>query len=307
MYSFLYKIYFILIRKRAGAWQQGRQFPHGLQRLLDYLEWFYNVPYLKRRHNRRDFPIGVTKEKRPRKIIASLTSYPKRIGTVWIAIDSIMCQTVKPDEIILWLAKEQFDRGVSSLPAELRDLQNRGLTIRFCRDLKSHKKYFYTLQEYSRDLVILFDDDIFYPRDTISSLMKLHQMYPEDICSMTAQVISPSFKDMPSGWRNPGLNEKWIHSDSIQAYSGSGTLFPPGSLPAEAFDSERIQELCPYADDLWLAFMAHRKGTKVSAFYPWRPFPVMIYNTTKDSLYRINAEQGKNDEQWKALTDYYLS
>ena len=48
---------------------------------------------------------------------------------------------MKPDKIILWLADTQFS-GMDSLPAELFGLQERGLTIRFCSDLKSHKKIF---------------------------------------------------------------------------------------------------------------------------------------------------------------------
>ena len=37
-------------------------------------------------------------------LIVSLTSYPKRINTIWITIESLIRQVQKPDMIILWLA-----------------------------------------------------------------------------------------------------------------------------------------------------------------------------------------------------------
>lgn len=122
---------------------------------------------------------------------------------------------------------------------------------------------------------------------------------------MTAQVMKPAFRSMPSEWRNPRCKEKFVHSDQIQIFTGSGSLYPPHCLSNEAFDKEKIIKLCPYADDLWLTFMAKRNNTKVTTKYPWRAFPITIYNTGKDSLWRVNAEEGNNDKQWKALLEAY--
>jgi hypothetical protein len=134
----------------------------------------------------------------------------------------------------------------------------------------------------------------------------MHKQYPQDICCMTAQVINPGFTTMPSAWRNPKLEEHNLqHSDWIQAFTGSGTLIPPCALPKEAFDAEQIKSLCLHADDLWITFMAHRVGTKISTLKKWRPFPVTIYGTAEGSLYYINAEENQNDVQWQNLLDHY--
>ena len=82
--------------------------------------------------------------------------------------------------MILWLAKSQFD-DISVLPQKLVNLQKRGLTIRFCDDLRSHKKYFYVMQEHPEDIIVLADDDMFYPSDTLRKLIKMHKKYPKDI------------------------------------------------------------------------------------------------------------------------------
>ena len=171
--------------------------------------------------------------------------------------------------------------------------------------LKSHKKYFYTMQEYPEDLIILVDDDMFYPYDMIEKLLKLHYKYPQDICTMTAQVIGDDITVVPSKWKNPDLSQKYQHSTKLQIFTGSGSLYPPNSLNAQAFNEEVMKELCPYADDLWLTFMAKLNGTKVTTQYPWRAFPITIYGSGIGSLYYINAEEGQNDIQWKALLNYF--
>lgn len=304
MYTFVYNCFFAIKRKQKRRQNENKKASKIIQKTIDYMEWYYNIliPKLYKKYSLNNY--GLNKIGRKQKIIVSLTSYPKRINTVWLTIETLLRQTVKPDKIILWLADTQFS-GMDSLPAELFGLQERGLTIRFCSDLKSHKKYFYVMQEYPKDIIILVDDDMFYPYDTIKQLMRMHKRYPNDICTMTAQVMRPAFRSMPSEWRNPRCKEKFVHSDQIQIFTGSGSLYPPHCLSNEAFDKEKIIKLCPYADDLWLTFMAKRNNTKVTTKYPWRAFPITIYNTGKDSLWRVNAEEGNNDKQWKALLEAY--
>lgn len=239
------------------------------------------------------------------KIIASLTTYPKRIKTVWITINSIINQSLQPDSIILWLAEEQFPNKYEDLPSSLLQLQSKGLQIRFCEDLKSHKKYYYTLQEYPDDLVVLFDDDMFYPKDTIKKLYKLYQENFHDVCTITTQFITPSIYTSPSKWRNPSINQKIKHYSKVQIFSGSGTLLKANMLDEAVFDKEAIKNICPYADDLWLTFMTLKKGTKITSLSKWRSFPIEIYGTSEESLWYVNSEQGKNDEQWENLMKEY--
>lgn len=304
MYSFIYKIYFFLKRKQKKYKEQSKStkgfFFKTIQFVIGYIEAYYNIFVVNRWRKHPSQKCGLNKKERKQKIVVSLTSFPGRIDTVWIVIETILRQTVKPDKILLWLADSQFD-GLESLPESLLSLQQRGLTIRFCDDLRSHKKYFYTMQEYPNDLVVLLDDDILYPFDTIEKLMMLHQKYPTDICTITGQAIVPG--KLPSQWRNPLLSERMEHSDNLQIFSGSGSLYPPQSVHKAAFDKKSIQSVCPHADDLWLTYMGHRNKTKITALYPWRSFPVMIYGTEKETLWTINAAQGENDVQWSNMME----
>ena len=49
--------------------------------------------------------MGINEES---KVIISLTSFPKRIDTVYLTIKTLLNQTVKPQKVVLWLAKNQF-------------------------------------------------------------------------------------------------------------------------------------------------------------------------------------------------------
>lgn len=305
MYSLVYQLFFWLKRKEKRRREAGKEASKLLSFLIGYAEWFYNIPVRRWYEKHPSKKLGLNRKPREQKVIVSFTSYPKRIKDVWLVAETLLRQSYKPDEVILWLADSQFD-GLQSLPPRLLALQERGLTIRFCDDLRSHKKYYYALQEHPDDLVILADDDMFYPRDTLKKLMKLHEKYPQDICCLTTQVIDPGFQSMPSLWRNPRLNERsFQHTDRVQTFTGSGTLIPPGALPMEAFDRAVFERICLHADDLWITFMAHRKGTKLTTLKNWRPFPVTIYGTAEGSLYYINAEDGQNDVQWQNLLDHY--
>lgn len=305
MYSIIYSIYYRL--KRIEKKRKEQKIPPSkvVSFLLGYVEWFYNVPVRKWYEKHPSNVCGINKKERKQQVIVSFTSHPQRIEYAWITVETLLRQSYKPDQLVLWLASSQF-AGLEDLPISLTNLQKRGLTIRFCDDLRSHKKYYYALQDYPEALVILADDDMFYPKDTVKKLLKMHKKWPEDICCITAQVITPDFYAMPSSWRNPKLDERHLqHTDILQAFTGSGTLIPPRALPKETFDQGTFQKICPYADDLWIAFMAHRKGTKITTMRTWRPFPVCIYGTSAGSLYYINGEGKQNDAQWKKMLDHY--
>lgn len=305
MYSLMYSIFFALSRKMRKRTEERKQESKIIKKLLGYCEWYYNIWVARWYMARPCHKLGVTKHKRAKKIIVSLTSFPKRINDVWLTIETLLRQSVKPDEIVLWLADTQFNNGLSGLPEKLLRLQNYGLTICFCDDLKSHKKYYYTMQKYPEDIVILVDDDAFYPRDLIKKLLQLHRENPNDIVCMTPAMIT-SVCDPPSKWRAPRSDERVVHSYFAQPYTGQGTLYPPHSLDENnAFNKNQIMKLCPYADDLWLKFMSMRKGTLVTAIYKYRDIPVNIYGTAEGSLYYINGEGAQNDVQWKNLLEHY--
>ena len=300
MYSLVYRFYFFLKRlEKKNSGLNGFA-----KKAMIYSEWYFNVVWVKLIKRFPTNKSGLNHKPRDEEIVISLTSFPKRIDTVWIAVETLLRQRMKPDRIILWLAEEQFE-GIDSLPEALLAQQERGLEIRFCDDLRSHKKYFYSMQEYPDALVILADDDIFYTKDLVKKLVHLHQRNPREIVCMSVAMIS-EFEEVPSKWSPPKYNAEVCHSEKAQAYTGAGALFPPGSIDREyAFRKDLIRELSPYADDLWLKYMALRCHTKTTAIYPNRFMPVMIDGTASSGLWYINGPDGQNDAQWQSINDYF--
>lgn len=230
-------------------------------------------------------------------VIVSLTSFPDRIQTVWITIATILNQTVKPQKVILWLASEQFPQGEAELPQNLLKFKQYGLTIRFCENLYSHKKYFYAMKENPESTVITVDDDIFYPEYLIERLLEVSRANPGAICCTWAHELQydeqgnvkpySAWKKCVYGSEKPSLQ--------LMAVGCGGILYPPHMLNEEVFNIEAIQQLCPRTDDIWLKFMAVKQRTPaVRIPYPQKIFFSQIRTQSK-GLHYENVGQNKND------------
>ena len=194
-----------------------------------------------------------------KRIIVSLTSYPARIRYVYKALDTVYEQTRKADEVILWLAEEQFPQKEASLPERLiNDTKEGKLTIRWCEDLKPHKKYFYAVQEFRNDLIITVDDDLMYDTDMIRKLWISYVLNPDAVSTVRAHLITFDEEKniLPYEW--------WIKefdghigkpSKQLFCTGGAGALYPAELFPVSMLDKKDIIENSLYADDIWLKIL----------------------------------------------------
>lgn len=239
-------------------------------------------------------------------LIVSLTTFPERISKVWITIATIMNQTYRPKRIILWLAKEQFS-GEAVLPKKLLRLKKRGLEIRFCEDLKPHKKYFYTMKEYPEECVVTIDDDVLYPEDHLQQLWETHLKHPKEVCCQYAHKITYDKNgriDLYENWESC-FGRHTDPSLQIMPVGCGGVLYPPNALSEEVFHKENIKRLCPMMDDLWLKSMAVLKGTKTVLCSKGSLIYFDVIGTRKSGLQHTNAGEKKNDIAMKAIVDAY--
>lgn len=244
-------------------------------------------------------------ENRKKKIVCSLTSFPARIDQVWIAIESLMHQTVKPDKIILWLSSEQFSDHV--VPDSLQKMTSRGLQIEFCSDdLKAHKKYIYALTRYPNDWIITFDDDLYHERHAIENLLNIKEKFHDTIVTNRAHQIRVS----ADGKLQP--YKKWDHnivkeqpSKQNVATGGCGALYQVDLLHLDFSNEEKIKRLSFFADDLWLKIMAHLRGTRVVTNKRYGKDPIVIGKTQTVKLVTTNVLDGGNDQQLRSLIEHY--
>lgn len=238
------------------------------------------------------------------RIIVSLTTYPDRISTVWITIASLLTQTMKPYKVILWLAEEQFPEH--KIPDQLERMKRRGLEVRFCEDLKPHKKYFYAMQEYPDYYIITADDDTFYPENHLEKLWNGQEKYPGNIiCQWSHQIGFTEQGEFQS-------YDDWVdNGESTPAYSTlavgcGGVLYPPGCLSSQAFDKQKIMDYALYTDDLWLKCMEILKGWKAVNCNQTAMTYFNIIATMKSGLWTHNTGQSSNnDVVWKQLMELY--
>jgi len=293
--KFLYQLYFSLPQfKSLGIFGKAINKINALilKRLLD----FYLPNHYLKTANKAG--MGIANQKRTVPIIVSVTSFPARIEDVWISMESLLRQTVKPDALILWLAKEQFPD--QKLPEKLLKLQDRGLTIRYCDDdLRSHKKYFYAMQEFPEACIITFDDDLYYDAKVIERLLALYENHPDCICTNRAHQIKIENGKVLS-YREWHHNAKCIliPTKSLLPTGGAGTLYPPSALPKVAFDAELIRSLCFHADDVWLKLMATLNGKKSVTHSFYNKDFLTVSQTQTEKLVSQNVFDGGNDTQF---------
>lgn len=269
-----------------------------LKRLLDL--WYPNY-YLR---TASKMSSGITTQKRETQFIVSLTSFPARINDIWICIESLLRQTVPPDEIILWLAESQFPD--KKIPASLEKLKPRGLTIRFCDDLRSHKKYYYAMKEYPNDCIITFDDDLYYDANVIKRVVDLYSQYPNCICTNRAhEILLKEGVVMPYKNWNHNVVTVLKPSHTLLATGGAGTLYPPNLLSPHVFDTTLIQSLCFHADDVWLKLMATVNGTKVVTHSYYNKDFLTISSSQNEKLVSQNVFDGGNDIQFQKVCQHF--
>lgn len=186
----------------------------------------------------------------------SLTSYGKRIGTVWKTIETIGGGTVKPRRIILWLDDAAV---LANPPASLKRLRARGLEIRSCRDYGPHKKYFPYVCEVFPDeperTLVTADDDVFYPPNWLEELLGAHR--PDEVTAFRARIRS----NAPyRSWLTCTTTEP---SEKVFATGVSGVAYPPRLLDTLRDRGDQFADICPLADDFWLHFAAVATGVPI--------------------------------------------
>lgn len=239
-------------------------------------------------------------------IIVSLTSYPARMDKLGVCLRSLLNQTFKPDKVVLWLAKSQFPNGQDDLPADVRDLCSRGLTIEWCNeDLKPHKKYFYAMQKYPESVIITVDDDMEYSPFLVAKLYESYLRHPHAVSCLRAHLIKFNENGTIKKYVDWGMEDNSyidIPTFRLLPTGVSGVLYPPHCLPKEAFDIAKIKEVALMTDDLWLKVMC--TANNYPAVLAEKQGPIHGIAGTQDSaISSFNYYYG-NDENMKKCLDY---
>lgn len=256
--------------------------------------------------------IGITKTSRKPRLIVSLTSFPERMYDIQFTIYSLLNQSIKPDEVILWLAEEQFPNKEADIPQTVINLQNNGLTIKWCKDLRSYKKLIPTLKDYPDDIIITADDDIFYPSNWLDLLYQSYLQDPKAVHCHRGHKIRFTATGEVAPYK------RWKHrishnTPSFQNFftGAGGVLYPPHCLHHDVANVELFKELAPNADDIWFWAMAVLAETPIHVVK--NNLKELIYVnperelklTSELTLAMINTVTNQNDVQLGKIIKHY--
>lgn len=240
-------------------------------------------------------------------IVVSLTTYGRRVHDVYLTIESLMEQTLKANRILLFL-----DNGFRStpLPITLKKLEERGLEIHFCKDIRSYTKLIPALMMCPDDAIVTVDDDMLYEIDMLEKLVHAYLEDPGYVyCNRQHRmVLNKNNELLPYNrwwWNCPETDANILNFPT----GVGGVLYPPRSFDEEVFNENVYMDICRFADDVWFKAMTMKKGMlsrKVVTRDP-RGEEFLVNNAVQDmGLFHLNI-RGKNlnDPQIKAVFDKY--
>lgn len=247
--------------------------------------------YLAKRSERKG---GLEKD-----LIVSFTSFPARINDVWKVVESLKNQDMLPEKIILWLSKEQFPTK-ESIPDTLWKEEDDLFEIRMVdEDIRSHKKFYYVMQEYPDKTFVTCDDDIYYHPDMIKNLVDGSKKFPGCVIANTARYIQLDENQQLLPYNSWRVTQKPFTSKDLIQIGVGGVLYPPHVLHELTLRKDLFFTLTPMADDIWLNSMARLNGIPVvKTAMQLLPLPV---ENGSPSLSSVNRGSSKNDDQIKAL------
>lgn len=228
----------------------------------------------------------------PFPVVVSLTSYWKRFDTLAPTLRSLLAQDVRADATVLWVAAADMDK----LPPEVRALERKGLLIREVADLRSYKKIIPALEAYPNAAILTADDDVYYPK---SWLRLICEAWSPD----AREVLCHRAHRMKREGEGFAPYESWDFevtdngpSPNLFATGVGGIFYPPGIFHPDVMHVDRLMELCPTTDDVWLNWMARLNGATVRKVGPKQRFHEWP-GTQTAALQNQNFVEGSNNDR----------
>jgi len=239
-------------------------------------------------------------------LMVSLTTIPSRIDRVHVTIESILRQTVRPVRVALWLTAKQFP-DLDKLPLSLQRQRKRGLEIYQCDTDWPHQKLLPSLVKWPDATIVTADDDLIYPVDWLRNLYCVHREIPDTVVCRRARVMGLDSSGALTKYESWPLSGAHLSGPSHVYFPTGvdGTLYPPGVLHDDVFNTTLAEKLCPRQDDIWFKIMAFRNGTKSVVAPSGAGLLVEILGSQMINLHSSNVRCGGNDIQMANVLKYF--
>ncbi|MCQ2146048.1 MAG: glycosyltransferase [Bacteroidales bacterium] len=253
--------------------------------------------------------MGVTEHKwLDSDIIVSLTTYGDRVFEAYLAIESIMQGSIKPNKIILWLSEQEFAN--KTLPVTLLRQKERGLEIKFTKDIRSYKKIIPAIVQYPNSYIVTIDDDLIYTFDFLEKLVNSYKEDPNYIYAYRVHKMLLRGDSVASYLDWQKNCSETIASPLYFFTTGGGVLFPISKMDKETLNESVFMGICSSADDVWMNAMVIKSGLTVKRIYSHNHNGDEFYENyhgQSGALWKQNNDPGNclNDRQIEAVFKKY--
>ena len=200
-----------------------------------------------------------------RRVIASLSTVPDRIGNLEPTIRSLLKQTRPPDEIVLAIpefsVREQrpyvVPKYISQLPRVrvLHCAEDWGPATKFIGAIRDE-----LAAGRENTLIMVVDDDRLYPRDALETYLYYSEQLPNAALCFRGAAM-PSTLD----WDDA----KMIYAKDVReprpvaVITGCGSyLVQPRFFDQSLWDYSKAPSVAFYIDDIWISAWLSRRGVK---------------------------------------------
>jgi hypothetical protein len=246
----------------------------------------------------------------------SVTSYGKRIKKLYLTLESICSQSVRPATVTVYLSREDISDG--HLPVQLQRLKSRGVEFHFeDENLRSYKKLYYSYKRFKVETeadvkLISIDDDVYYHETWLKGLLDASEQAPNSVMCYRGHAISlnSDLSIQPyANWKPENNKRKEIMVDKLLMPTGiAGVLYPIKALKGLDNQKSEFMSRCGYADDIWFKCLtlSNGFGSKiVTSAVNANPRAQLTLNTKRRGLALFNVHQGGNDKQMQSAMEFF--
>ena len=262
-----------------------------IQVIITELRWFF--------HRSQDLLPAVLDSDT---VIISLTSHQPRFKYLRRTLICLLMQNYKNFRIVLNLAEQDY----AVLPQRISLLSKYGVEINTSNaDLKVYLKLVPTLQSFPANRIVTVDDDIFYNRDWLLTLIQSSRNFPDSIIGFRALQVPSNWPcEAYSSWKSPSSD--CTSKVEVLLTGVAGILYPPGIFTEHFALLQDLAELAPLADDLsyyWLATMLGIERQYLTSRYS---NPKSWNGSQRIALWKTNVALGQNDIQFALLRNFVM-
>lgn len=251
------------IKRHLGRWWgTGKEFTDkGPRSREDVMEQYFL--FCKDTKEKRELFNNYNLEENKDKIIVNFTTWKERDWCCEEMLTYFTKQTKKPDRIICWLSKDEYN-GI--IPDNIKKCLDKSILteVRWVdKNVYGHKRW-EAVKYFNNSYNIFIDDDLYYPTDFIEQLIKLCNKYDNKVAACyygrTVNYDNGKRVDMP--FKN--------YPSFLNTFYSGLCCIPPNLYPLESFNYLDLRDKYTLrCDDSWINGWLIKKKIKVAAYTAW--------------------------------------